>query len=101
MGHCPSVRATSPELAAYRVIGAAEGANPIGKQLDVPTMLEQLREQSVAVKRGEMRREVRGPGTLVPKEVRWIAAETAARVDRIERSKHIWTPPVCQAFSSW
>ena len=36
-----------------------------------------------AVKRGEMRREVRGPGTLVPKEVRWIAAETAARVDRI------------------
>ncbi|MBK6729284.1 MAG: HlyD family efflux transporter periplasmic adaptor subunit [Xanthomonadales bacterium] len=35
-----------------------------------------------AVKRGEMKREVRGPGTLVPKEVRWIAAETAARVDR-------------------
>lgn len=49
-----SVLATSPELAAYRVIGAAEGANPIGKQLDVPTMLEQLREQSVAVNRGEM-----------------------------------------------
>lgn len=35
------------------------------------------------VKRGEMLREVRGPGTLVPKEIRWIAAETAARVDRI------------------
>lgn len=35
-----------------------------------------------AVKRGEMKREVRGPGTLVPKDVRWIAAETAARVDR-------------------
>ena len=49
-----SVLATSPELAAYRVIGAAEGTNPIGEQLDVPTLLEQLREQSVAVNRGEM-----------------------------------------------
>ncbi|WP_300621052.1 HlyD family efflux transporter periplasmic adaptor subunit [Dokdonella sp.] len=36
-----------------------------------------------AVKRGELLREVRGPGTLVPKEIRWIAAETAARVERI------------------
>jgi HlyD family secretion protein len=36
-----------------------------------------------AVKRGEMLREVRGPGVLVPKEIRWIAAETPARVERI------------------
>src|SRR5690606_1200614 len=35
------------------------------------------------VKRGEMLREVRGPGVLVPKEIRWIAAETMARVERI------------------
>jgi len=35
------------------------------------------------VKRGDMLREVRGPGTLVPKEIRWIAAETSARVERI------------------
>ncbi|MBN8727558.1 MAG: HlyD family efflux transporter periplasmic adaptor subunit [Xanthomonadales bacterium] len=35
------------------------------------------------VKRGELLREVRGPGTLVPREIRWIAAETAARVERI------------------
>ena len=35
------------------------------------------------VRRGEMLREVRGPGTLVPREVRWIAANTAARVERI------------------
>ena len=35
------------------------------------------------VRRGELLREVRGPGTLVPKEVRWIAAETAAHVERI------------------
>lgn len=36
-----------------------------------------------SVKRGELLREVRGPGTLVPKEIRWIAAETSARVERI------------------
>ena len=36
-----------------------------------------------SVKRGELLREVRGPGTLVPKEIRWIAAETAARVEHI------------------
>ena len=35
------------------------------------------------VKRGEMLREVRGPGTLVPEEIRWIAARTQGRVDRI------------------
>jgi len=35
------------------------------------------------VKKGEMLREVRGPGTLVPKEIRWITAETAAHVERI------------------
>jgi len=35
------------------------------------------------VKRGEMLREVRGPGTLVPKAIRWIAAETDGRVERI------------------
>ncbi len=35
------------------------------------------------VKRGEMIREVHGLGTLVPVDIRWIPAETSARVDRI------------------
>jgi HlyD family secretion protein len=35
------------------------------------------------VKRGEMVRQVRGPGTLVPEEVRWIPARTQGRVERI------------------
>lgn len=35
------------------------------------------------VKRGEMLRQVRGPGTLVPIEIRWIAAATSGRVERI------------------
>src|SRR5437660_10654941 len=35
------------------------------------------------VKRGPMLREVRGLGTLVPEEIRWIPAETDSRVDGI------------------
>src|SRR5882757_4706808 len=35
------------------------------------------------VKRGPMLREMRGLGTLVPEEIRWIPAQTDSRVDRI------------------
>ncbi len=35
------------------------------------------------VERGAMDRQVRGLGTLVPEEIRWIAARTQGRVDRI------------------
>jgi len=35
------------------------------------------------VKRGSMVRQVRGLGTLVPEEIRWIAARTQGRVERI------------------
>ena len=34
------------------------------------------------VKRGPMLREVRGLGTLVPEDIRWIAAQTDSRVER-------------------
>ncbi|HXA67085.1 MAG TPA: HlyD family efflux transporter periplasmic adaptor subunit [Bryobacteraceae bacterium] len=35
------------------------------------------------VRRGEMLRDVRGIGTLVPVDVRWIPAQSSARVDKI------------------
>lgn len=35
------------------------------------------------VKRGPFVREVRGPGTLAPEDIRWIPATTPARVERI------------------
>ena len=35
------------------------------------------------VERGEMVIEVRGPGTLVPEQIRWITALTPARVERV------------------
>src|SRR5580704_8350959 len=37
---------------------------------------------SDTVKRGPMVREVRGLGTLVPEDIRWIAAQTDAHVER-------------------
>jgi len=36
-----------------------------------------------SVRRGDMVREVRGPGTLVPEQIQWISAVTSARVERI------------------
>src|SRR5580765_4550834 len=35
------------------------------------------------VKRGSIMREVRGAGTLVPEEIRWIPATTSGRVEQI------------------
>src|SRR4029077_252784 len=35
------------------------------------------------VKRGQMVRDVRGQGTLVPEDIRWIPATTQGRVERI------------------
>lgn len=35
------------------------------------------------VKRGPMLREVRGPGSLVPEQIRWVSAVTGGRVERV------------------
>src|SRR5712664_4191730 len=45
------------------------------------------------VKRGPMLREVRGLGTLVPLDIRWIPAQTACRVEKIViRPGHLVEP---------
>ena len=36
-----------------------------------------------AVKRGSMLRQVRGSGTLVPEDIRWVNTQTSGRVERI------------------
>lgn len=46
--------ATSPELAAYRAINASETKSGFGEHVDVPAMLEQLRDQAAAVNRGDL-----------------------------------------------
>lgn len=35
-----------------------------------------------SVRQGDVVREVRGPGTLVPEQIRWITAQASARVER-------------------
>ena len=45
---------TSPEVAACRVINRAENKSGIGEQVDVPAMLEQLRDEAAAVNRGDL-----------------------------------------------
>ncbi len=40
-----------------------------------------------SVRRGDVVREVRGPGTLVPEHIRWITAQASARVERRRRNR--------------
>lgn len=67
-------------VAALAVAGIGIGLARLGPALP---SVERNNVLIGTVERGELLREVRGPGTLVPKEIRWIAAETAARVERI------------------
>ena len=62
------------------VIAAGAGIASLGPAMPAVERTSMLVD---TVKRGELLREVRGPGTLVPKEIRWIAAETSARVERV------------------
>lgn len=49
---------------------------PAVPRLDSPPWID-------TVKRGEMLRQVRGPGVLVPERIQYIQAETDGRVERI------------------
>src|SRR6476660_10342002 len=46
-----------------------------------------------AVKRGSMLRQVRGSGTLVPEDIRWIPARSQGRVERIVLRPGAPAPP--------
>lgn len=45
---------TSPEMSAYRVLQASEGEAVTRAQIDVPSLLSQLRSQAAAVNRGDL-----------------------------------------------
>jgi HlyD family secretion protein len=71
------------------LVGAAIGLAVIAVSVAVSRLepaLPVVTESSLymgTVRRGPMVREVRGAGTLVPEEIRWIPATTAGRVKRI------------------
>ena len=83
-----------PELKRRRRIrGAAIGATLILLATGVGVALARLEKSAPTVPRasvwvdtvreGEMVREVRGPGVLVPKDIRWITAQAAGRIERV------------------
>ncbi len=65
---------------ALLLVGATLGLRRL--RVAAPTV-ERASVWTDTVKRGPMVREVLGQGTLVPEEIRWIAAKAAARVERV------------------
>jgi HlyD family secretion protein len=80
------VRKKKMKRAAYGVVGVTgillvtvfvSQLKPAAPSVDKATLWPDV------VKRGPMLRQVRGTGTLVPEDTRWIPASTAGRVERI------------------
>lgn len=82
-------REASPKRKRYILIGLAIVAIvlvtvALARLEPAPPTVERATVWVDTVRRGTMVRRVRGPGTLVPEQVRWISAVTAGRVERIE-----------------
>jgi HlyD family secretion protein len=69
--------ASGVAVAALTLVAVALGMGPA-----LPTV-DREAVWTGQVKRGEMLRDVRAPGVLVPRSTRWVAADTPARVERI------------------
>ena len=81
------VYVTAAVLACAGVTLALSKLKPAAPSVDASTIWPDT------VKRGPMLREVRGLGTLVPEDIHWIPAQTAARVDKIViRPGHLVKP---------
>ena len=66
----PSSRSSGSRMGVSRLQPAAPGVDRATVWIDT-------------VKRGPMTRQVRGSGTLVPENIRWIPATTSGRVERL------------------
>src|SRR2546427_9143805 len=71
------VYVTVAVLACAGITLALSKLKPAAPSVDAATLWPDT------VKRGPMLREVRGLGTLVPEDIRWIPAQTDSKVDRI------------------
>jgi HlyD family secretion protein len=81
-------RVTKPGRGRYVVIGGGAAvllAATVAVSQLKPAVAAVERSSLIidSVRRGDMIREVRGSGTLVPEQIRWISAVTSARVERI------------------
>ncbi|MEP6766131.1 MAG: efflux RND transporter periplasmic adaptor subunit, partial [Gemmatimonadaceae bacterium] len=64
-------------VAAVVATYALSKLKPAAPTIDGATILTD------SVRQGELTRDVRGPGTLVPEQIRWITAQSTARVERL------------------
>ena len=71
---------SNTRLAGKRALVTGSGTG-IGREI-VWSRVERATVWTDVVKRGNMLRQVRGLGTLVPEEIRWIPAATDGRVER-------------------
>lgn len=84
------IRDTKPQKKRKRILWAVGGVVLLalaifGTRL-LPTAVPAVDAATVwqdTVEHGTMIRQVRGPGTLVPEQMRWITAETAGRIEQI------------------
>lgn len=70
-------------LAAAAVVALIAAAVGIGSLDSAAPRVDRATVWTDTVQSGEFVREVRGPGNLVPREIRWIPAQSAGRVERI------------------
>ena len=78
------------------VIAMLAGLSLLGFAMTMDPALPSMPSESAwlgTVERGDFMREVRGPGSLVPREVRWIAAISDGRVERILAKPGIQVEP--------
>ncbi len=70
-------------LAALGALGLVVITVGLGRLADAPPSVERSAVWIDTVRHGELLRQVSGPGTLVPEEIRWVTATTAGRVEDI------------------
>jgi HlyD family secretion protein len=84
------IRDTKPQRKRKRILWIVGGVSLLalaifGTRL-LPTAVPAVDSATVwqdTVEHGTMIRQVRGPGTLIPEQTRWITAETAGRIEQI------------------
>lgn len=84
------IRDTRPQKKRKRLVWSAVGVGVIALTIFLPRLLPSAAPSVDAatvwrdtVVRGTMVRQVRGPGTLVPEQMRWITALTPGRIEQI------------------
>jgi len=84
------IRDTKPAKKKKKIMWAAGAVALVALTVLVPRLLPTAVPSVDAatvwrdtVEHGTMIRQVRGPGTLVPEQMRWITAETAGRIEQI------------------